>query len=118
MSVKPPTPDDSMRGMKLMVSAMGVVLIGGVLVLVYAGFRKIEQEGRDHTGLQKPVTSTCIKNTESISLPEGVVVQPLYLSDTHISATIRKPNGDYMVLTYNRCTGGLDSTFSFLKAPQ
>ena len=52
--------DDPMRGMKRMVFAMGIVLIAGVVVLIYAGFRKIERE-KTHINVDKKYISASCK---------------------------------------------------------
>jgi hypothetical protein len=114
MSAKPPIPDDSMRGMKLMVSAMGVVLICGVLVLVYAGFRKIEREG-------KPVVAAkavCEQKEISAVLPAGTVQLPLHFEGNHIDVIVRLVNGDYGMYRYDRCRGTLESSMVFNQEQQ
>ena len=118
MSGKSPSPDDSMRGMKLMVFAMGMVLIGGVLVLVYAGFRKIEREGGHSASSQKRGEAVCQQNTAQVTLPKSTLVSPLHISEGHITATVQMHEGDYRVLTYNRCTGALEHSFTLRTAPQ
>lgn len=80
-------PDD-MKGVRFMVFAMGIVLMAGVLVLVYAGYDKIQHQKKHPKGVSAVEVRDCVSGDVSVALPAGEVQLPITRAGDEITITI------------------------------
>jgi hypothetical protein len=109
------TNNDSMRAMRFMVFAMGVALIGGVMVLSYAGFQKIKREAKDGKGTNAAVV--CKQEAAELTLPKGTIVPPIVTEKHAAIVTLYRPDGVYQLVTIDRCTGKMLNTLTLTPTP-
>ena len=90
-----------MRALKAMVIGMGVLIIVGVIVLIYA---LVQKSADDLAGGFVPGKPTM---TSSIDLPAGAEVVETRVGDQRIVLRLRLANGSGRLLILDAGTGGL-----------
>lgn len=101
---------DDMRGVRRMVTLMGIVLMGGVIVLVYAGFDKIQHQKKQPTRMQRDYNQC--PATSDIALPENSTIMfPVIRQDNEIMIQTQQ-NGITRLLIIDACNGKLLRTMT------
>lgn len=91
-------PEPQHRGLKIMVAALGLMLIGGTILLFAAVFQKMK-----HPEARKTRGQHC--ETAHVTLPEGAKLQSTLYEDREVILTYTTQDKHTVIGRYNLCDG-------------